>query len=229
MQPGPPPGSDVFTAADLEPSDDERKAVRRAWMHRAAATVAITAAGLWIGGLIALGACAAPFVFKLTPYPLSGYAMGSAFARFDGIAIGCSVVMLGCEVMRTLLGVPARKAWIARVRRYAALLMACGAIYTGMVLSPGIMALHEGGVRRDASAQGQQLEAIHGKAELIGKLLVPLGVLLIALHVFTLRSAEEELEAIEARAPLAPGPGAFGSTGGASSKSDPDDDEELGG
>jgi hypothetical protein len=207
MQPAMTPGGDVFTEADLEPSDDERRAVRHTLLHRVAATVAITAAGLWMGGLIALGACAAPFVFELTPHPLSGYAMGSAFSRFDGIAIGCSVVMLGCEVLRTILGTPARKAWIARVRRYAALLMACGAVYTGVVLSPGIMQLHADGVRRDASEYGQRLEAIHSQAELMGKLILPLGLLVIALHVFTLRSAEEELEAIEARAPLAPGPG----------------------
>jgi hypothetical protein len=219
------PGEDVFTEADLEPSDDERRAVRRALLHRGAATVAITAAGLWMGGLIALGACAAPFVFKLTPHPLSGYAMGSAFARFDGIAIGCSVVMLACEVLRTILGAPARARWRARVRRYAAILMACGAVYTGVVVSPGIMQLHEGGVRRDATAHGEHMQTLHEQAEFIAKIILPLGVLLIALHVFTLRSAEEELDALEAGASLAPGPVGGWPTAAADDDEPADDDD----
>ena len=65
-----------------------------------AATVAVVALSIWVGGLVALGACAAPIVFKVVPAPLSGDAMGAVFRRFDGLAIGAAVVVSGCEAVR---------------------------------------------------------------------------------------------------------------------------------
>ena len=62
---------------------------------RLAAAVGALAAGVWVGGMVALGACAAPFVFRMTPAPYSGDAMGAAFARFDQIALGAAVALLG--------------------------------------------------------------------------------------------------------------------------------------
>jgi hypothetical protein len=202
----PKPGEDTFTAADLEPSDAEKNARRRAIAEKAAATVAVMALGLWFGGMIALGACAAPFVFEMTPYPWSGKAMGAAFQRFDGIAMGCAVVVLGCEVVRTLLTLRRRDGvWIARIRRYLAILAAGCAIYGGMILSPRIVRMHEEGVRRNVGPEGLQLEAVHKQAELVAKVAVVLALALIALHVFTLRTAGDD-DDDEAVAPLPPGP-----------------------
>ncbi len=69
-------------------------------LERGAAAVAVTALAIWIGGLVALGACAAPIVFRVVPAPLSGDAMGAVFRRFDAIAVACSVFVLGCEAIR---------------------------------------------------------------------------------------------------------------------------------
>lgn len=202
-----PPGGDVFSEADLAPGDDERRAVRRALIDRIAATVAVIALGLWAGGLIALGACAAPFVFEFTPYPFSGQAMGLAFRRFDGIAMTCGTIVVGCEVARTLVARRRDPQLVARIRRALAILLACGAIYGGVRLTPAILEMHSTGVRRNVGAEGAELERLHAQAELIGKATVPGALLLIVLHLFTLKSALERLaDEDEAIAPLPPGP-----------------------
>jgi hypothetical protein len=191
----PPPGEDVFSEDDLAPRDDERRGARLDALDKGATIVAVSALGLWVGGLVALGACAAPMVFEMTPYPFSGRAMGAAFSRFDSIAIGCSVLVLGCEIVRTLLALkrrPRSGAILPRLRRYGAIVMAAGAVYTGMRLSPEIMQLHEAGVRRNVGVEGEQLEAIHAQAELIGKTLIPLALIVIALHIMTLGARRED-------------------------------------
>jgi len=200
------PGEDVFTEADLEPTDDKRRSMRRALFDRALVAIATLAAGIWAGGLLALGTCAAPFVFRMTPYPFSGQAMGAAFGRFDGIAIGCSVVLLGCEVARTLLARRRRQGIATRVRRYLAILLGCAAVYGGMRLTPTIMRMHNEGVRRDVGARGAELEAVHSQAELIAKLILPGALALITLHVFTLGGALNDEEDFIANAPRPPGP-----------------------
>lgn len=196
-----------FTAADLEPSDDEKRAARRALIDRVATTVAVISAGTWIGGMIALGACAAPFVFEMTPAPASGYAMGAAFARFDQIAIGAAVLLLGAEVARTLVAGRKSRTIAARVRRFLSVLMALGAVYTGLKITPRILALHHDGVRRGLGEGGMELERIHHAAELIGKAVTLAGVIVIALHVFTLGAKKLDDDDDEyVPAPLPPGP-----------------------
>jgi hypothetical protein len=191
----PAPGEDVFTEDDLAPDSLDSldsldiKAMRNMRIDRGLVVIAVSALGLWVGGIIALGACAAPMVFEFTPHPFSGRAMGAAFMRFDSIAIGCSVVVLGCEVVRTLLTMKERsQALMPRVRRYFAIAMAAGAVFLGMRLSPEIMRLHEAGVRRGIGVDGEHLQAIHAQAELIAKILVPMAFALIALHILTLQT-----------------------------------------
>jgi hypothetical protein len=202
----PQPGQ--FSAADLAPSDDERRAGRLAIADRIATTVAVLATGGWIGGLVALGACAAPFVFRLTPAPFSGDAMGAAFARFDQIAIGASAAVLAAEIVRTWAGRGRRPGPAARLRRIVAVVMAMGAAYGGLVLTPRILELHRAGVRRGFGPEGDDLERVHVRAERVGKAEVALGALLIGLHVFTIgvRRPEDDPED-DAPAPLPPGGG----------------------
>jgi hypothetical protein len=203
----PAPGEDVFTAADLEPSEEDKRAIRRMRIDKGAAIVAVIALGVWAGGMLALGVCAAPFVFRLTPAPWSGYAMGAAFARFDTIAIAMSVLTLGAEVVRTLLAMrrPAARALLPRLRRYGAIVLALAAVYSGMRLSPTINQMHQDGVRRNVGPEGIELEKIHKQAELIAKIAMPLALVLAALHVVTLRTSPEDDEE-ESEAPLPPGP-----------------------
>jgi hypothetical protein len=200
-----------FSAADLEPSPEEKRAARNSIADRIAATVAALAAGIWVGGIIALGVCAAPFVFRLTPAPLSGDAMGSAFARFDQIALGAAVVILGAEVVRTMAAGPRGRTIAARVRRAAAILVAVAAGYSGLVLTPRIMELHRAGAVRGSGPEGQELDAIHRRSELLSKVKAAGGIALVVLHVLTLRVRRPEDELFDyddddAVAPLPPGP-----------------------
>lgn len=194
-----------FSAADLEPSDGEKRETRRSLVDRIAATVAVLAAGIWAGGMIALGVCAAPFVFRLTPAPFSGDAMGAAFSRFDQVAIGASVLLLGAEVARTWAAGARSKSVAARIRRLIAITMAALAAYGGLRLTPAIVALHHEGVQRGRGAQGEELERIHRRAEAVGKANVALAFAVIALHVFTLGARRPE-EDDDYAAPLPPGP-----------------------
>jgi len=200
--------NDTFTEADLAPSPEDKRKQRLALLDRAAATVAVLAAGLYLGGLIALGACAAPMVFRLTPAPFSGDAMGAAFARFDQIAIGASVVALAAEVCRTWAGGLRGRTVAARVRRSCTIFMALCASYVGLALTPRINEMHRSGVSRDASPQGQVLEAVHRRAELFGKIGLVFGLGLIGLSVFTIKSTrpEDDEDDEDAPAPLPPGP-----------------------
>jgi len=200
-----------FSASDLEPSDQEVRAARRLLVDRLAATVAVLAAGVWVGGMVALGACAAPFVFRLTPAPFSGDAMGSAFARFDQIALGAAVILLGAEVARTWAGGVRARRPAARARRITAVIMAACAAYVGLALTPHINALHRAGAQRGES---EDLDRTHKTAEAVGKAETGLGALLVALHVFTLAAPrpgdDEEDDAYTAPAP----PGPAGHDGG---------------
>lgn len=197
-----------FSASDLEPSDDDKRAVLRAHVDRVAATVAVLAAGVWVGGMVALGACAAPAVFNLTPAPHSGNAMGVAFARFDKIALGAAVFVLAAEVARTWAAGGRARLVAARIRRFTAFIMAGCAVYIGLVLTPQINDLHRNGAQRGVGPAGATLDAVHKRAELVGKLETGLGVALVALHVFTLsfRRPEDEDDDQDSAEPLPPGP-----------------------
>jgi len=199
--------SETFSAADLEPSDKERRAGRRALADRLAAIFAAIAAGFVPGGLVALGACAAPFVFRMTPAPMSGDAMGAAFARFDRIALACAGVVLLAEIVRTYVGGARARTPIARVRRFAAVGLAAAIAYGGMFVSPAILELHRSGVSRSVGEAGSRLEAVHERASALGKVEALLAAALVALHIVTLpRGRPEDEDEDDVAAPLAPGP-----------------------
>lgn len=195
-----------FSASDLEPSDSDKKARRARHIETGAMFLACSAVGLVVGGMLALGACAAPFVFRMTPAPFSGYAMGAAFARFDSIAMGLSCVLLGAEVVRTFLArkVPSRA---ARVRRVLSIAFAACTVYMGVTISPSINELYKSGARRGEGDDGAKLEQIHGRASLVGRAEAGLGLIIIALHLFGRRLPENEDDDDEsALSPMAPGP-----------------------
>ena len=203
-----PHGEERFTEDDLRPSDEELRARRRSLADRIAATIAVLCAGTLFGGLIALGACAAPMVFSLAPAPFSGNAMGAAFARWDRVAVAGAGLLLVCEIVRTWAARGRSRMLVPRIRRIAAVVTALCAAYIGTSLSPRINQLHADGVRRGEGDLGAELDAIHKRAEMVGKIEAALAVALVALHVLTLRTREEEDEEEEddAPAPLAPGP-----------------------
>lgn len=198
--------NETFSEADLEPSDDDRRWARADRIDRVAATVAALSVGIVVGGIFALGACAAPFVFQMTPAPHSGDAMGAAFARFDQIAITLSVILLGAEVVRTFLARRRRPSPAVRVRRFAGMLFAGCTAYMGLVLSPTINDLHRSGARRNVGPEGERLEAIHQRASAVGKAEAALGLVLVGLHVFAIGALKPDDDDDDAPAPLAPGP-----------------------
>jgi len=201
--------SETFSEQDLTPSPEERARARAAIIDRAAATVAITCAGLIAGGMLAMGACAAPEVFRLVTNGSAGSAMAAAFSRFDKIAIGASCALLGAEVVRTFLGRRERTSLAARARRLAGFGVAGCATMLGMVLTPAISNLHDLGAVRGEGELGAKLQAAHGQAESVGKLEVFLAFLAIGLHVFTVRTPAraDDDDDDQAQAPLPPGPG----------------------
>jgi len=156
-----------------------------------AAIVAVIALAIWIGGLIALGACVAPLVFKIVPAPFSGEAMGAVFRRFDIIAIAAAVVVLGCEAVR--IWVREGSATTAeRLRGLLAVTAAGAAIYLGVELSPSIVALHAAGAVRGIGENGVKLDRIHDLAEAVAKVEVTVGLFLLALQVSTLQRQKEQ-------------------------------------
>jgi len=200
--------NDTFTEADLAPDPQEKRDRIAAVVDRVAALVAVLSGGVYIGGMIALGACAAPVVFAIVPAPFAGDAMGAAFARFDKIALGAALCALAAEVTRTIATRRHGRTLLSRLRRSATLFMAVSAAYVGLSLSPRINELHRQGVRRDGTPQGQLLEAVHQRAELFGKIGTGMALGLVVLSVFTLqtRRPDDEEDDEEAVAPLPPGP-----------------------
>jgi hypothetical protein len=150
-----------------------------------AAIVAVMALAIWIGGLVALGACAAPLVFKIVPAPVSGEAMGAVFRRFDMIAISCAIVVLGCEAVRIWVR-EGSATTSERLRGLLAVTAAGAAIYGGIELSPSIVALHAAGAVRGVGENGVKLDRIHDLAEAVAKVEVAVGFFLLALQVSTL-------------------------------------------
>lgn len=196
--------SETFSEADLEPSPEEKRARIALYADRFASTLAVLSTAAILGGLVSLGACAAPFVFRLTPAPYNGDAMGAAFARFDRIAIGLSLVLLGAEVARTFIARHEPRSAIARVRRLLSIAFAATIVYVAATITPTILDLHRAGAVRGEGDDGARLAELHGRAELAGKVEVGLGVLIVALHVFTpKRRPEDEDTSV---APGAPGP-----------------------
>ena len=78
----------------------ERSAHRR----RTLAIVALLAVAVWLGGLVALGAVAAPVVFSTVPWPSSADAMSIVFRRFDAVAMACAAIVLATEAVRAVAG-----------------------------------------------------------------------------------------------------------------------------
>ncbi len=195
-----------FSAADLEAGPGDRREARAVLAERAAAGVAVLAAGAIVGGMVALGACAAPFVFRMTPAPFNGDAMAAAFARFDRLALGLAAVLLAAEVVRTFVGGRRGRTPGARARRLSGVVLAMAVAYVGTTITPRIAELHRGGAARGVGIAGEELDRVHRHAEIVGKAEVALAAALCLLHVFTLRGRRRGEDDSDDPAPLPPGP-----------------------
>jgi hypothetical protein len=102
---------------------------------------AVLALALWIGGLIALGALAAPAAFDVLGAggpqgrALAGSVVGETLRRFNLVAYSCGAVVLLSLAVRGVLGPRPRRFAI----RVAGLLLMIGAAgYAGGVVAPRI-------------------------------------------------------------------------------------------
>lgn len=195
-----------FSEDDLLPSADERRARLRAAVDRGGAALCALVAGLCAGGLVALQ-LAASEVERLAPPPLGDSVLVAATSRVDPLVLGCAVVLLGGEVVRTWAGGRRGASIAARARRGVAFLLALSAAYVGLVVSPQLAAM-----RVAAATDLAQLRAPLARAAIVVDAEIVFASALVVLHVLTIatRRAEDD-EDDDAEAPLPPGP--FGSRG----------------
>jgi hypothetical protein len=159
-------------------------------LRRVLSIAALFAIAVWLGGLIALGAIAAPIVFAIVPYPSSADAMTLVFRRFDVVAMGCAAVVLATEAVRGVGGIGgARFVRADHARAFASLLAAAAAVYEGVKVSPRIAALHAAGAIRGVDSAGLELARLHTRAEDCGKAQILLLAAVIALHGISLSIA----------------------------------------
>jgi hypothetical protein len=140
---------------------------RRARLSAAFETAAMLALALWLGGVVALGAFAAPTVFGALEGATAGAVMGAIFAKFERAAVVLMGVFLVAEVARGMLG--GERGRLARVRSVAAVVVVCLALLEALWLGPSINELFHEGARRGTGAAGVRLDELHNWAEATSK------------------------------------------------------------
>jgi hypothetical protein len=145
-----------------------------------AAFVGVLAAGLWLGGLLVLGAIVAPVVFREVPAPASGDAMTIVFRRFDRIALGCAALLGVVEAIRARAGGLSR----IDIARVVFTVIAAGiALTMALKISPTIAELHAMGAIRGVGPLGQALDRAHDWATSLGKVEALALFAIVYLHV----------------------------------------------
>ncbi len=108
--------------------------------------VAVVALVVWVGGLLALGAIAAPVAFDVLGSQavagggrlLAGAVFGEMLRRFMLVSYAAGILLLGTLVVRAILGPrPRRFAW----RAAAATIMLATAAYAGVIVDGRIRSL----------------------------------------------------------------------------------------
>ncbi len=155
----------------------------------ALSTVALVAVGVWLGGLVALGAIAAPIVFAMVPAPTSADAMVVVFRRFDSVTMSAAACVLVVEAVRARFA-PVRRLDLARIA--ASGLASALAVWEGVSLSPRIEALHRSGAIRGLGSAGMELDRVHETARMVGQVELLLLVVVVALHAFSLAPVQRK-------------------------------------
>ena len=143
---------------------------------------ALLAAALWVGGLVALGAAAAPAIFDTIAArgisegrALAGAIFGEAFRRFHLVAYACGVVIVLSLTLRAVLG---PRPVLFALRIAIAIAMLGTALYSGLVLSRQIERTRiEAGGTPSALPEGDPRRAAFGRLHAISTLIqiVPLA------------------------------------------------------
>jgi len=142
---------------------------------------ALVAAALWVGGLITLGAVAAPSIFDTIAARgvsdgrvLAGAIFGEALRRFHLLEYACGATIIGSLGWRAALG--PRPAYFS-VRLGLTFAMLAAALYSGFLLSPRIERSRiEAGGAPSALAEGDPRRAAFGRLHAVSALLQILPV-----------------------------------------------------
>ncbi len=152
----------------------------------AAVALAFLATGVWLGGILVLGAIVAPTVFREVPAPTSADAMTLVFTTFDKLAMTCAAIVAVAEVVRFRIDRPTKIDRVDVVRLAVIAFAGALAVVQGTWLSPTIIALHASGAIRGLGPLGEKLERFHAWSERCGKteclLLIVLVVLLVRVN-----------------------------------------------
>jgi len=156
---------------------------------RITSALALVAAAVWLGGLLALGAIVAPIVFAAVPQPEAADAMTAVFQRFDVGAVASVAAILATEAVRATGGARIRTMDVARM--VTAAVGASLVLIEALWLTTAIVALHRAGALRGLGPAGLELDRMHHMAEACGKAQAALALGLIVLQVVTLGPPDE--------------------------------------
>jgi hypothetical protein len=128
----------------------------------------LLALAVWVGGLAALGAIAAPAIFDAVTFrqiadgrALSGAIFGEILRRFHLVAYACAAAVIGSLIIRAVLG--PRPRWFA-VRVAIAAVMLAATAYSGLIVSPRIERLRTDiGVSPSSLAESDPRRAAFGQ------------------------------------------------------------------
>ena len=151
---------------------------------------ALVAIAVWIGGLLALGAIAAPAIFEVVAALgiadariVSGAIFGETLRRFHLVAFGCGAAVLLTLIARAVLGPRPRRFGL---RLGLAAVMFAAALYAGLVLQTRITALQqEIGANVSASSLPEgdprrvEFGRLHGRSAMVQFVPIVGGLLLL--------------------------------------------------
>ncbi len=151
---------------------------------------ALVAIAVWTGGLLALGAIAAPAIFDVVAARgiadariVSGAIFGETLRRFHLVAYGCGAAVLLTLLARAVLGPRPRRFGL---RLGIAAVMVAAALYAGLLLQTRIAALQQeigANVSASSLAEGDprrvEFGRLHGRSALIQFVPIVGGLLLV--------------------------------------------------
>ena len=142
---------------------------------------ALLALAVWVGGLVALGAVAAPAMFDVLGGDgvegrlRAASTFGEALRRFHTVAYACAGVLIASLLTRAVLG-PRPRRFAARMVIAAAMLAAAG--WSGVVVGPRVASVQRaiGGLPSglpESDPRRAEFDRLHGLSRMLQ--LVPLA------------------------------------------------------
>lgn len=149
-------------------------------MIRSLQVLQVVIVGLWTGGLLALGAVAAPAVFSAAPSrPLAGRIFGAVLLRFDKVELAFAAAAL-CTMVLLAVFTAGRRRWIGLVLATMLTSLAC---VTALGVHPAVVAERTKIVNFDSLSEGDpskaRFDALHRLSVRLSGAKLLLGLLLL--------------------------------------------------